>query len=213
MKGRSVANQMLGYSETWEGDPEEESMQQEKRIQVYSGDYYLGELELENTQFRACQRSPDGTSVALLTSIDRSRSRLSWFDLNRLEAHFITELAGGSTEFAFSPDSQKLAYANCRMGCGVTVLDLDTGHVTSPGPVYDWVSHLEWSPDGNQLAYTTSRWSLAQRVHVIDLAAATEIHVAEYDLETGQPLDPGSPIETWGVPYPNPQVDSGCRYP
>ena len=208
-----AANQIFYYSETREESLKEENLQPEKSIQVFSGDYYLGELELESTQFRTCVRSPDGQIVALLTSIDLSRSRLSWFDLDTLESNFVTELAGGSTEFAFSPNSQKLAYANCRMGCGVTVLDLDSGEVTTPGPVYDWVSYLEWSPDGSQLAYMTFRWPLAPRVHVIDLEAGAEIHIAGYDLETDQPLEAGSPIETWGVPYPSPQTDPGCRYP
>jgi Tol biopolymer transport system component len=81
----------------------------------------------------------------------------------------VTELAGGSTEFAFSPNSRQLAFANCRMSCSVSVLDLESAQVTGLGPVYDWISYLEWSPDGEQIAFMTFRGTLGPRVHVADV--------------------------------------------
>jgi DNA-directed RNA polymerase specialized sigma24 family protein len=189
------------------------TVQKESKVQVYAGPYHLGELDLENTIFSACQRSPDGKSVALLTSKDRSRSSLAWFDLSSLKIHNVTELAGGSTEFAFSPTSRQLAFANCRMSCSVSVLDLQSGAVRSLGPVYDWISSLEWSPDGGQLAFMTIRGALGPRVHVVDLVTGQEIHVGEYDFDTQKMITPGSPVELWEVPYPNQQVELGCMLP
>jgi hypothetical protein len=193
---------------TWDGSGKDGN-----QIQVYAGPYYLGDLELESTTFRACQRSPDGMSVALLTSQDRSRGQLTWFNLSSLVIHDVTELAGDSKEFVFSPFGHKLAFANCRMSCGVSVLDLISGDVTSLGPVYDWVSYLEWSPNGDQVAFMTFRWPLNPRVHVVEVDSGLEIHVGEYDLESRQMITPGSPIESWQVSYPSQPIDRGCMLP
>jgi WD40 repeat protein len=193
---------------SWEGD--RNTMD---KIQVYAGPYHLGDLELESTIFTACQRSPDGKAVALLTSKDRSRSKLTWFDLSSLEIHIVTELAGGSTEFAFSPDSRKLAFANCRMSCGVSILDLESQEVTRLGPIYDWISYLEWSPDGESLAFMTFRGALRPRIHVTDLETGLEIHVAEYDFDAGRITTPGSPVESWEAAYPPVQAEVGCMLP
>jgi Tol biopolymer transport system component len=71
------------------------------------------------------------------------------------------------------------------MSCGVSVLDLESGVVASLGPVYDWISYLEWSPDGEQIAFMTFRWVLTPRVHVIQVNTGLEVHVGEYDSMTG----------------------------
>ena len=99
------------------------------------------------------------------------------------------------------------------MSCSVSVLDLQSGEVRSLGPVYDWISSLEWSPDGGQLAFMTIRGALGPRVHVVDLATGQEIHVGEYDFDTQKMITPGSPVELWEVPYPHRQVELGCMLP
>jgi Tol biopolymer transport system component len=99
------------------------------------------------------------------------------------------------------------------MSCGVSVLDLESAEVTALGPVYDWISYLEWSPDGEQLAFMTFRGTLGPRLHVVDVSAGLEIHVAEYDFNAKQVITPGSPIESWDVPYPSLQSEVGCMLP
>jgi hypothetical protein len=183
------------------------------RIQIFSGDYHLGELELESPRFSDCQRASNGMLVALLTSRDRSRSELSWFDLSDLELHSVTELAGGSREFAFSPDSQRLAFANCRISCGLSVLDLGTGRTEQVGPALDWIFNLEWSPDGEQIAFMTYRWPQNPRVRVIQVSSGEEVFNGEYSSSSGKMITPGSPTETWSHPYPRSRDVIGCMLP
>jgi DNA-directed RNA polymerase specialized sigma24 family protein len=183
------------------------------KIQIFSGDYHLGEIELESPIFSDCQRSADGLLVALLTSRDRSRSELSWFDLSNLQVHTVTELAGGSGEFAFSPDSRRLAFANCRNSCGLSVLDLETDLVEQVGPPLDWIFNLEWSPDGEQIAFMTYRWPQNPRVRVIQVSTGEEVFNGEYDSSRGKMITPGSPTESWDHPYPRLRDAIGCMLP
>jgi DNA-directed RNA polymerase specialized sigma24 family protein len=183
------------------------------KIQIYSGDYHLGEIELESPIFSDCQRSADGLLVALLTSRDRSRSELSWFDLSSLQLHTVTELAGGSGEFAFSPDSRRLAFANCRNSCGLSVLDLEKDLVEQVGPPLDWIFNIEWSPDGEQIAFMTYRWPQNPRVRVIQVSTGEEVFNGEYNSSSGKMITPGSPTESWDHPYPRFRDAIGCMLP
>ena len=183
------------------------------KIQVFAGKYYLGELDIENGIFNDCQRSSDGWLVALLTSQDRSRSELSWFDLSDLVLHTVTELAGGSGEFAFSPDNQRLAFANCRISCGLSIMDLETSLVERVGPALDWIFNLEWSPDGEQIAYMTYRWPQNPRVHVVQVSTGEEVFTGEFNSNNGKMITPGSPTETWETPYPRFREAIGCMMP
>jgi Tol biopolymer transport system component len=63
---------------------------------------------------------------------------------------------------------------------------------------------LSWSPDGRQIAFlgtfpSDSDWM----VYVIDAQSGEITFSGPMDWETNAPANPGAPINSWGVTFPN----------
>lgn len=119
---------------------------------VFSDEYYLGNLDFENPWDVICDRSPDGTRLAISSrrSIDRSLLRL--YDLTNIAYMEGRTFLATVTEFAFAPDSRRLAIFAANEPYGsVFILDTDSNTITHLMDLPDARSFV-WSPDGEYLA-------------------------------------------------------------
>jgi hypothetical protein len=141
---------------------------------VFAGRYYLGHAEIGNPWSMICARSPDGGKIAFVSqpgSSPTQNSFLYWFSLDDLVSRNTGQLYGfhsadssGSniplggiyvTNFAFSPDSQRLAafgFDGQFVTGAIYIIDLQTGEYRQLIQQGD-VRSLVWSPDGKTLAF------------------------------------------------------------
>jgi hypothetical protein len=194
-------------------------------IQVFAGQYLLGSLPLESVNFGGCRRSPDGRLIALRAGhvLERDPNRLYWFSLEAPQA--LHEICRGCDElpFAFSPDSQNLAYTGCRElssppGCAIFVRNLPTNNLSSWQISNDisesYPFFLAWSPEGRSLAILAlvEGWTQT-RLKILDLQSGEFTYSGDYDPASGT-VAPDSPTLKWGLTFPPyDEIELGCMAP
>lgn len=143
----------------WYLAPREQSTSIEMTpVDVFSGEYYLGQAMVGNPWSANCERSPDGRYLAIVEQPDTPPfppNRLMWLDITgELSSH--EPLPAGSSygnDFAFSPDSRLLAFWGCGVketNCGVYILDLQTRKLRKI-LAGSYVYYFAWRPDGEEL--------------------------------------------------------------
>lgn len=177
-------------------------------VQLFGDSYYLGSVFFGDPWQMMCQRSPDGEWLAFVSSthhLGEAFNYLRWFNLSQPENSFKTfALYPGITDFAFSPDSSKLAYfARPRPGEKGTlgVVDLVT-MMDDPLWTIGDVDSLIWDPEGKSLAMITrfTPDTYLENVTVLDLESRKIRYNAPIDYlsnSTGE-----WPMIDWGVEFP-----------
>jgi DNA-directed RNA polymerase specialized sigma24 family protein len=182
----------------------------ESPLEVFAGEYYLGSLEFPQNLW-ACQRSPDGQSVLLLTASDiffSGGEQYGLLDLLTLEIQEVEKTPYGRSKFAFSPDSSRLAYVNCRIPCQLSILNLDSGQTEQIDRDlrFNQVQNLAWSPEGSQIAilFYVHSDPFINPFFVLDAESGEEIlsgtynrYLNTYDWTEGTYRSPGSPVGDW----------------
>ncbi len=110
---------------------------------------------------------PDGETLAVVRIVE-GRSRLEYPPGNPLY-----ETGGWIYNVRFSPDGQRIAFANHpTLGDDrgyVSVTDLE-GRERQIGPVWSSLSGIGWSRDGKELRFTAGRTGTIRALYAIDLA-------------------------------------------
>jgi hypothetical protein len=193
----------------------------EAGIGVFASHYFLGSLPLQEVEFEACRRSPDGRRIALTvrsTGKDSSRGQLYWFGLEVPEKLVaLGGIDGSSNSFVFSPDSRRLAYVTCDNlpACRWVSINLQTSAKTSYNIGAQYAHYLAWSPDGKALVILASSESRlpSYRLLVVDVQNGQTLYSTKYDPEN-PPLLPDAPLLEWGLEVPpTGNIEQGCMNP
>jgi DNA-directed RNA polymerase specialized sigma24 family protein len=133
------------------------------RIEIFAGEYYLGELPIAAASVLACERSQDGRWIVLSSLshlFQEEGAALYWIDLRQLSvAHRALHSNRTNDAFAISPDSRTLAYFGCADGtsdCGAYLLNLESGEAARLHTAA-FVDYFLWSPDSTALGFLQSR--------------------------------------------------------
>jgi RNA polymerase sigma-70 factor (ECF subfamily) len=180
---------------------------------IFGDGVWLGRIYMGDPWTMICQRSPDGKRVAFVGRPSRElsyESSLAWFSLLEDRENGLTALGRVSpmdgaavTQFAFAPDSQRLAVF------GYPYLNLP-GTLFLVDPSKDeihWLLSLDsarslvWSPDGRYLALIArSHPNKSEDVIVMDVE--TEETIIYQPLEVGTRFSEEWPMADWGVEFP-----------
>jgi len=179
-------------------------------VQVFADSFLLGSVSsgLDAPWGLLCDRSPDGTWLAFATRTTDTYIQdlvLQWFNLAAPEESFGTTLSSlGVSEFAFSPDSQQIAYFSRANPTSLGVLGLVNvlTRETTTLLSFDDVKSLVWHPDGKSIAmiarYDPSLY--LEHVVVFDLEKSKISYSASIDIESASIQD--WPMLDWGVEFP-----------
>lgn len=177
-------------------------------IDLFSGDYFLGNIKFTDPDGLMCTRSSDGKLLAFTSFSDQVLGvyePLQWLSLTDLPRvnQFLPEII--PYDFAFAPDNRQLAVYGCEQqveaGCGIYIIDTESGETR-------WLTEVEqgsgliWKPDSSAFAIQGSflrqgKW----RVLVFDAETGNVLFDGPFDWE-GFWVAPDTPIHDWGVPYP-----------
>ena len=176
---------------------------QSTRADVFAGGYYLGNVQFGDPRSLSCQRSPDGKRIAFTEWLEvppYGARPMRWFNLDNIKIvnEPMPDLISGN--FAFSPDSRRLALFACTrslQSCGIYLLDLETGHYRQLVEMA-FAGSLGWRPDGEQLAFRGAKKPREESsLWVVDAGSGELIYHG--------PLVPGSsqlagrtPLPGWG---------------
>jgi len=118
-----------------------------------------GVQESPNTGAAQFDLSTNGTLVYVLdTGAPSSPERLVWLNQNGMKAGEILQTAGQARDFVLSPDERRVAYWESDQGnWDIWVLNLARGDRTRITNAPSLESRPIWSPDGEWLAFTSSR--------------------------------------------------------
>jgi len=184
-------------------DPETSSTQAE----VFADGYSLGSVEFANPFSVVCDRSPNGQMIAFFDwkeIVPYGANELRWFSLNDLSVVIEPLPEVLPSDFAFSPDSQRLAVFGCNAqneNCGLYILDLATQAERKLLPLAA-VSALTWSPDSTSLAFLGGlETGLDWQVWVIDAQTGEIIYQGVMDWDANRAAS-DSPTQGWGIPFP-----------
>jgi hypothetical protein len=178
--------------------------------EIFADGYYLGTLEFADPWNLNCTRSPNGRYIAFYPWLEEEpfRGSLHWFDLlDPTKLHNpVPDLLPSWANMAFSPDNRQIAFVACRIldnDCTLYMLDLASNEARSLVDILVGNS-LSWSPDGRQIAFlgtfpSDSDWM----VYVIDAQSGEITYSGPMDWENNAPANPGAPINSWGVTFPN----------
>ncbi len=172
-------------------------------IEIFAGEYYLGELPIAAASVLACERSRDGRWIVLSTLSDLFQDQgaaLYWIDLRQLSvAHRAPHSSRANDAFAISPDSQTLAYFGCADGtadCGAYLLNLETGEASRLHTAA-FVDYFLWSPDSAALGFLQSRSGRGGWQYLIYLVADGSLQYrGEFDWRKLRAAE-GSPSLAW----------------
>jgi hypothetical protein len=176
------------------------------RADVFADGYFLGNVEFGDPRSLSCLRSLDGKMIAFTEWLEEppfGARPLRWFSLEDLQTVYepMPELISGN--FAFAPDSRRLALFACTRSlqdCGIHILDLASSKSRQIVKMA-YAGLLAWSPDGKQLAFRGARKprELAS-LWVVDVRSGQVTYNGPLDPESGQP-DADSPLRAWGVTW------------
>jgi DNA-directed RNA polymerase specialized sigma24 family protein len=143
---------------------------------IFSGNYYLGSLDISDPFSAICDRSPDGARLALAQGTRgpaREQSLLTWIDLSDAKNINTLQLDLDLSKFAFAPDSRRLAVFGSGKPLGsLYILDTDSGKLTKLLNL-EYVRSLMWSPDGEFLAVIGNRESPEYSEEVMVIRSST----------------------------------------
>jgi len=124
-------------------------------IELYAGGYPLGKLPLAGSSILSCQRSADRSLIAYASGPAWAGTSLYLADLRAVQAGKPVLPAGVTAgDYAFSPDSQRLAFFGCEQEsafCGLFILDIPSGQLSKVLPLA-YADYIFWKPDGKSLA-------------------------------------------------------------
>jgi hypothetical protein len=200
-------------------------------VEIYAGGYYLGTVTSQDGPLPAfyqltCRRSPDGSQVAFsrLASGENelyfASQGLSWIDLAEAAASGSLEvipvapqLTRLGRDFAWSPDSSRLAYWACRaqaQPCGVLLFDPETRRNTLLASASYGAVNFTWHPSGDRLAFVRMEADLSTtpRLWVMDTLRNQMVQEGTYSWQFPVGLD--SPNGTWWLRPYQPVGLEGC---
>jgi hypothetical protein len=194
------------YPSSYKGD------EVEARVDIFSGKYYLGKTLFGNPRTLICSRSSDGSQIAYVSQLSRDPgpdAQVHVINLRTLD-HVTPDLPGpmAVSQFAFSPDSRKLAFFGYDSQFdpgGLYLMDLDSGRTTQLATLINARS-LVWSPDNNSLGLIGVPDSQVQEeVIVLDVRDLKIIYSQPFDGSNNSSNLQNSdnwPMKNWGVKFP-----------
>ena len=197
-------------------------------VELFADAYTLGSLELADPWGMRCHRSPDGKKIAWLTphqwGLESRTVQPGWFgwlELSNVRDVQIPHNALEVFDFAFAPDSQRLALLASQesMPYKIYILNTVSGENTVVGELM-WAESLVWSPDGQHLAMMASSGiqteALVMRVQDGEIVYRTAVESSEA-YSPDRPADwpaPDWPGHEWGVKFPDDNYGlEGCILP
>jgi hypothetical protein len=177
-------------------------------VNLFADRYLIGATRFGLPWLLRCARSPDGLRLAFNTFSDGAvppDDALRWLEL-RDTAKIYEPLPGmHARDFAFSPDSQKLAVfaagEDAAGSDGIYLVTLATGDFTKVFALADAHSLL-WSPDGEFLALSgVIEAGDGEQVLVLHLRSRQIAFQAD-PLPGGAALPVDWPIANWGATFP-----------
>lgn len=172
------------------------------KASLFTKAYYLGQLDFEDPWGMICDRSDDGIRLAVSSNETPDRSPLRWFNLMDISATNGKTYFDKVTQFAFAPDSRRLAVFASREPYGsVYIMDTESDELTHLIDLPDARSFV-WSPDGDYLAMIgrVSKPVAGDEVIVIRASNGEIIYRQSVDYGTGN-IGDWPPLE-WGVDFP-----------
>ena len=176
-------------------------------LDIFTPEYYLGNINLGSDNLITCKRSPDGRFIAYsygnLLSAERYIN-LRLVDLIQ-DLSFQQIVADGSLagDFAFSPDSNCLAFFSCRKdtgNCAVFIHKILWNSRTTLLPLTR-ADYFLWKPDGQYLAMiSTTGLAHDWKFIVVDANSGEITYQGDYDW-TRQSAAPDAPTHDWGTPF------------
>jgi DNA-directed RNA polymerase specialized sigma24 family protein len=190
-------------------------------VQIFGDGYFMGQVQMSGPWHIQCKRSAKGDLVACLNpppGVGRSlyaESNLFWFSLSNLEeVHRV--LPGAvwiSSDFAFSPDGNFLAFWACTGGrdsCGIYVMDTAT---LQPKKLIDQppaATYFAWSPDSQYLSFVVAGQTIQDAHSFVILKVATgEIAETSPFFWPDMYVPPGSLAHDLVIPYLPPRNEFG----
>ncbi len=189
-------------------------------VEIFSGEYYLGQTMVGDPWNATCERSPDGKYLAIVDESNveqpdnspKTSFRLSWVDITGdLSSH--EPLPAGSSYqnvATFSPDSRSLAFWGCGVketNCGVYILDLQSRKLRKI-LAGSYVYFLAWRPDGEELML------LKADNQVLAVRPDTGEITYRSHMASSLTLPPGAPMRSWNITISLSQHGLyDCRFP
>lgn len=176
-------------------------------LDLFAGNYYLGQLPIGQAEILTCKRSPDGNLIAYSWTSNQNSNRNIFLDLVDLTSigtwHpivFGSSLAG---DFAFSPDSRRIAFFNCQVktdDCIVFIQDLQT-NARMPLISLSFADYFLWKPDGQYLALLGAKGgSHDWKFMVVDVNTGEITYQGQFNWNRLS-AESDSPTHSWGVPF------------
>jgi hypothetical protein len=174
---------------------------------LFADGYLIGAARFGLPWMLRCARSPDGLRLAFNTRSDGASlpdDALRWLDLRDPATQYEPLPGMHASEFAFSPDSLKLAVFAAGISpdqAGIYLVTLATGDSRK---VLDLAAarSLLWSPDGEFLALIgVEQPGDDEQVLVLHLRTG-QIAFRADPLPTGASLPGDWPIANWGLAFP-----------
>ncbi len=185
---------------------------------IFGDDYLLGRLNFGMVPGGRCQRSSDGSQIAILYETQSPQgdynAEVQWFPLSDLEnlKQPAPQLNALGRFIAWSPTDALFAISGCLQDgsqCGLYLVDTATNDVRflSSAALSAWP--IIWNPEGSQLALVDTRDD-RYRFFVIDAVSGETIYEGFFDANKWQ-VPANSPAASWGIRIPhNSGEESGC---
>lgn len=165
--------------------------------------YYLGMIPIGAPWAALCARSADGQLIAFARGTDglsRTDGFFGWLELSAPQDIYQPFERINATQFAFSPDSRRLAvFGTTSSGSALFLLDIATGQKTELLQLSS-ARGLSWSSDGKYLAVIARRSSLAEALMVINVNNHQIVNGKQNGLQ--EPAPPDDLIRQWRILSP-----------